>query len=482
MSHLNSCGKAMFEDQPLEILWDDLIPIDLEKTANLNRLGLLPAPVALHSLGKSSIPQSPFLIYVDLESFASIEALIVFLKSLGSHAYPILRIAADQLDEGVEALRQGVQEVISQGQDNLEKWAQVSRKARSVLLKSDSYVFVDEVSQHLLALIERVGSSEVTVLMSGPTGSGKEVLARLTHDFSPRRDGPFVPVNCAALPESLAESLLFGHTKGAFTGAAKSTIGFFERAEGGTLFLDEIGELSLQIQAKLLRAIQEKEITPVGHSESRPVNVRVVSATNRDLGQSIKSDGFREDLYFRISTFRINVPGLSDRRDDILPLSNFFLMKYGAGAREYRFTPGATAKLLSYEWPGNVRELENVIQRAIVLSDDDFIDAGHLFFDEVIDFGDGTPSPNSIPQVPYSEMSAASSTSYIADHGPALPTGKNLQSAMDANEFRVIAETLRTCRTRKEAASVLGISERTLRYKMARMKERGFEVPKRRSA
>ena len=472
----------MFEEQPLEILWDDLIPIDLDKTANLNRLGLMPAPVALHSLEKSTIPQTPFLIYVALESFASVDALVVFLKSLGSHAFPVLRIGAEQLDEGVEALRQGVQEVVSDGQDGPEKWLQISRKARSALLKTDSYVFVDEVSQHLLALIERVGSSEVTVLMNGPTGSGKEVLARLTHDFSPRRDGPFVPVNCAALPESLAESLLFGHAKGAFTGAAKSTIGFFERAEGGTLFLDEIGELSLQIQAKLLRAIQEKEITPVGHSESRSVNVRVVSATNRDLGQSIKNDGFREDLYFRISTFRINVPGLSERRDDILPLSNFFLMKYGNGAREYRFTPEATAKLLSYEWPGNVRELENVIQRAIVLSDDDFIDAGHLFFDEVIDFAAESQSPTPIPQVPEREVSGGSNRSYVNDGRSNLPSGKNLQSAMDANEFRVIAETLRTCRTRKEAASVLGISERTLRYKMARMKERGFEVPKRRSA
>ena len=471
----------MFEEQPLEILWDDLIPISLDHTANLSRLGLTPVPVALHSLEKGAIPKAPFLIYIALESFASVDAMIVFLKSIGSHAYPLLRIGSDQLDEGVEALRLGVQEVLSEGQDGMEKWSQISRKARSVLLKSDSYVFVDEVSQHLLALIERVGSSEVTVLMNGPTGSGKEVLARLTHDFSPRRDGPFVPVNCAALPESLAESLLFGHAKGAFTGAAKSTIGFFERAEGGTLFLDEIGELSLQIQAKLLRAIQEKEITPVGHSEARPVNVRVVSATNRDLGQGIKSGNFREDLYFRISTFRINVPGLHERRDDILPLSNFFLMKYGNGVREHRFTPEATAKLLGYEWPGNVRELENVIQRAIVLSDEDYINAGHLFFDEVIDFADEVLSSTPVPQRIGREVSASASRSYLTGTLD-QPMANNLQSAMDANEFRVIAETLRTCRTRKEAASVLGVSERTLRYKMARMKERGFEVPKRRSA
>ena len=243
----------MFEQQPLDILWDDSIPLDLDLTSTLSRCGLSPVPVALHSLGKSSIPETPFLLYVALESFASVDALMVFLKSMPAVAFPILKILPSQLDEGVEALRLGVQEVLCDGQDNLEKWTQISRKSRSSLLKTDSYVFVDEMSQHLLALIERVGGSEVTVLMNGPTGSGKEVLARLTHDFSPRRNGPFVPVNCAALPESLAESLLFGHVKGAFTGAAKSTIGLFEQAEGGTLFLDEIGELPLQIQVPLVQ-------------------------------------------------------------------------------------------------------------------------------------------------------------------------------------------------------------------------------------
>ena len=152
-------------------------------------------------------------------------------------------------------------------------------------------------------------------------GSGKEVLARLTHDFSPRRSGPFIPVNCAALPESLAESLLFGHTRGAFTGATRSTDGFFTQAHGGTLFLDEIGELTLPLQAKLLRAIQEREIIPVGSSESSKVDVRIVAATNLDLRSAIRAGTFREDLYFRVSTFRINVPGLKSRLDDILPLS-----------------------------------------------------------------------------------------------------------------------------------------------------------------
>jgi two-component system response regulator FlrC len=473
----------MFDQQPLEVLWDDAIPIDLELTNLINRCGLTPVPVPLHSLDLSSVPDTPFVLYVSIESFASLDALMVFVRAIGNKAFPVLRISPIKLDVGVEAIRLGIQEVICEGQDSLEKWVQVSRKARSQLLKSESYVFVDEISQHLLALIERVGGSEVAVLMNGPTGSGKEVLARLTHDFSPRRNGPFVPVNCAALPESLAESLLFGHAKGSFTGATKSTIGFFEQAEGGTLFLDEIGELPLQIQAKLLRAVQEKEITPVGNSEARPVNVRIVSATNRDLGRAIKQGTFREDLYFRISTFRINVPGLSERRDDILPLSNFFLAKYGDFVKERRLAPDATAKLLGYEWPGNVRELENVVQRAIVLSDGEFIEASHLFFDEVIEgpelFGSTAGGLQAYGSV---EDHRHGGSNYELPSRPLRHTERNLQTAMDANEFRVIAETLRTCRTRKEAAEVLGISERTLRYKMARMKEKGVEIPKRKSA
>ncbi len=193
-------------------------------------------------------------------------------------------------------------------------------------------------------MVERVGASDVTSLLQGPTGSGKEVLARLTHDFSPRRDGPFVPVNCAALPEELAESLLFGHLKGSFTGATRDTEGFFRQAHSGTLFLDEIGELTPQLQAKLLRAIQEKEVLPVGSSDSKKVDVRIVSATNRNLRDPRFNNGFREDLYFRISTFRINVPSLSSRLDDVLPLANFFVLKHSPETSSIQFSPEAIAK------------------------------------------------------------------------------------------------------------------------------------------
>jgi two-component system response regulator FlrC len=285
------------------------------------------------------------------------------------------------------------------------------------------------------------------------------------------------------LPETLAESLLFGHSKGAFTGATKNAVGFFEQAETGTLFLDEVGELPLPVQAKLLRALQEKEITPVGSPEPRPINTRILAATNRDLRQAIRIGSFREDLYFRLSTFRINVPPLRERTDDILPLANFFLMKYGDKRGEISVSPEALGKLLNYGWPGNVRELENVIQRAMVLSNGEAIASEHLFFDEPINHSHPRSSLSSSDFTEHdSHQNSTNPHSFFEnrDRSPAEQFGEGLQSAMDANEFRVISQTLKTARTRKEAASVLGISERTLRYKVARMRERGIDIPRRR--
>jgi two-component system response regulator FlrC len=421
----------------------------------------------------------------------------------GAKIYLVLRVDPSDLESTVEAIKCGVDDVIADGSDQQAKWEKIAGLAKLRLLKNDSYVFVDETSQHLLALVERVGAAEVTALMYGPTGSGKEVLARLTHDFSPRRDGPFVPVNCAALPEALAESLLFGHAKGAFTGATRSTEGFFTQAQGGTLFLDEIGELTLPLQAKLLRAIQEKEVLPVGSSETQRVDVRIVAATNRDLRAGIRAGYFREDLYFRVSTFRINVPGLSARLDDILPLANYFLVKHGREDRVLQLSPEAAAKLLAYTWPGNVRELENVVQRAIVLSNDGVIAGNHLVFDEPADHElyarEPMPmdnvhafEPASVQRERWRDAQGAPTNPFTAHLGaptafeePAEEGSDNssgLQGAMDANEFRIIVDTIKNTRTRQEAADMLGISQRTLRYKIARMRERGIQIPKRRSA
>ena len=495
----------MYQEHPIDLIWDESSPMDANVMGILTRAGFSP-----RSMGAAAVAQyvesngfGPCVLCMHRRELPDIQMIRTLKQHYGAKIYLVLRVDPSDLESTVEAIKCGVDDVIADGSDQQAKWEKIAGLAKLRLLKNDSYVFVDETSQHLLALVERVGAAEVTALMYGPTGSGKEVLARLTHDFSPRRDGPFVPVNCAALPEALAESLLFGHAKGAFTGATRSTEGFFTQAQGGTLFLDEIGELTLPLQAKLLRAIQEKEVLPVGSAETQRIDVRIVAATNRDLRAGIRAGYFREDLYFRVSTFRINVPGLSARLDDILPLANYFLVKHGREDRMLQLSPEAAAKLLAYSWPGNVRELENVVQRAIVLSNDGVIAGSHLVFDEPADHElysrEPTPMDNvhafepasvqrerwrdaqGVPTNPFSaHLGAPNAFDEPADEGGDSASG--LQGAMDANEFRIIVDTIKNTRTRQEAADMLGISQRTLRYKIARMRERGIQIPKRRSA
>ena len=223
----------------------------------------------------------------------------------------------------------------------------------------------------VLALAERAATSHATVLLTGETGSGKEVLARAIHDGGPRRRAPFVAVNCAAFPESLLESELFGHTRGSFTGADRDKPGLFEAADGGTLVLDEIGETSPSLQAKLLRALQEREVRPVGGARARKIDVRVVAATNRSLTAEVENHRFREDLFYRLAVFRIDVPPLRERRDDVLPLAEHFLRRHGEreSKRGCTLAREAADLLLTHTWPGNVRELENEMQRALAVAE-----------------------------------------------------------------------------------------------------------------
>jgi DNA-binding NtrC family response regulator/predicted hydrocarbon binding protein len=224
--------------------------------------------------------------------------------------------------------------------------------------------------QRVRDLAERVAQVDTTVLITGESGVGKEVLARFIHEQSARASGPFVAINCGAVPESLLESELFGHVRGAFTGATQDRKGLFEEAQGGTLFLDEIGEVPLAMQVKLLRALQEREVRRVGESTSRPVDVRVLAATNRELGAEIVAGRFRQDLYYRLRVVEIRIPPLRERREDILALARLFLLR--ATSRHRRsvsgFSPEAANQLLHYGWPGNVRELENTVERAVVLA------------------------------------------------------------------------------------------------------------------
>jgi transcriptional regulator with PAS, ATPase and Fis domain len=223
----------------------------------------------------------------------------------------------------------------------------------------------------VLELVARAATSHATVLLTGETGSGKEVLARAIHEGGPRRREPFVAINCAAFPESLLESELFGHTRGSFTGADRDKPGLFEAADGGTLVLDEVGETSPSLQAKLLRALQEREVRPVGGARARKIDVRVVAATNRSLTAEVENHRFREDLYYRLAVFRIDVPPLRERRDDVLPLAEHFLRRHGEREqkRGCHLAREAADLLLSHTWPRNVRELENEMQRALALAE-----------------------------------------------------------------------------------------------------------------
>lgn len=241
-------------------------------------------------------------------------------------------------------------------------------------------VFISSVMQKTCKTIEKVAPTDITALILGDSGTGKELLARALHDMSSRRDKRFVAINCAAIPENLLESELFGYEKGAFTGAIKQTIGKIECASGGTLFLDEIGDLSQPLKAKLLRFLQERVIERLGGREEIPVDVRVVCATHRDIPDMVKSGDFREDLYYRISEITINVPPLRERPEDILPISQVFVKRLNVehGKKIKGFSRGAVSAMESYLWPGNVRELENKVKRAVILAEGQYITAEDL--------------------------------------------------------------------------------------------------------
>ena len=243
-------------------------------------------------------------------------------------------------------------------------------QARHLTVRAKAVVFEDPRSQELLRRIRQLAPSEATVLVAGETGTGKEIVARHIHELSPRAQHPFVAVNCGAFSETLVESELFGHEKGAFTSATSSKPGWFESAQGGTLFLDEIGDLSAAVQVKLLRVLQEREVVRLGSRRPIPIDVRLVAATNVDLHQAVRAGRFREDLYYRLRVAVLDLPPLRERPGDILPLARYFLESYGQrlAAGPLALSPAAAQLLQAHGWPGNIRELENVIHSALVVS------------------------------------------------------------------------------------------------------------------
>ncbi len=324
----------------------------------------------------------PDLVVTDVElgDMNGLELLAEFKKK--DPDTPVIVITAyGTIDMAVKAMTKGAFNFITKPFDR-ESLRMSCRKALELTtLKSRNRQLVEEVERlsgvegmetansamaELLDTAMRVAESEATVLISGESGTGKELLARLIHRRSARHNGPMVVVNCAAIPDTLIESELFGHVKGAFTGAVANRKGRFQSARGGTLFLDEIGELKFDMQAKLLRAIQEREVEPVGSDKIEKVDVRIVAATNRDLQAQASSGEFREDLYYRLSVIPLHIPALRERPEDIETLTGHFLKKLGA-AHGVGFSAGALARLKAYKWPGNIRELQNTVERGFIL-------------------------------------------------------------------------------------------------------------------
>jgi two-component system, response regulator FlrC len=323
----------------------------------------------------------------------------------------------------------------------------------------------DPSMQAVITMADQIAPSDASILITGESGVGKEVIARYVHQKSRRASRPFISVNCAAIPENLLESELFGHEKGAFTGAVARRIGKFEEANGGTLLLDEISEMDARLQAKLLRAIQEREIDRVGGAKPVKVDIRILATSNRDLAQAVRDGTFREDLLYRLNVVNLRIPSLRDRPGDVLALCEFFIKKYAAanGMPERPLSAEAKRRLATHRWPGNVRELENAMHRAVLMAN------GPEIEEDAIRLPDGQPLAAADPGA-----RAAQAASLAAETANRSYVGQTVA----AMEQQLIIDTLEHCLgNRTHAANILGISIRTLRNKLKEYTEAGVSVP-----
>jgi len=329
----------------------------------------------------------------------------------------------------------------------------------------------------VLSRCQRVATTNATVLLTGESGVGKDVFARQIHSRSPRSAKPYIAINCAAIPETLLESTLFGFERGAFTGAVKPQEGKFETANSGTLFLDEIGELPIELQAKLLRVIQDRVVERIGSTKSQEVDVRIIAATNRDLLERVSAGKFREDLYYRLAVFPIAIPPLRERMEDVIPMAELFLERYGStmGRPGLSLSGDAKSAINAHRWPGNVRELENAVQRALLLCDGDEVMPEHL---ELKPAGQGVTAGvglavNGVRRA-VSELPAwgIESPQTGADFASVMDEGPADLETVEREHILLVLKT--TGGNRKKAIEILGISERALRYKLKDYKEKGF--------
>jgi len=391
----------------------------------------------------------------------------VKMHPMGGHAllkecrikYPeipfVLMTAYGTIADAVQLMHDGASDYLTKPFETETLIDMVARFIPPVNNDEDSLIAVDEKSVQLSQVAKRVALTEASVLISGESGVGKEVISRFIHENSTRSAGPFIAINCAAIPESMLESELFGYEKGAFTGAYQSKAGKFEQAQGGTLLLDEITEMDLSLQAKLLRVLQEREVERLGGHNVIALDVRILATTNRNIYQSVAEGEFREDLFYRLNVFPMHICPLRDRAGDIMPLANKMLKAYAPLGNDINFSKTAISCLTQHTWPGNVRELDNVIQRALILKTGNIIDYKDIHIENrAQDLHIVSESANPIDELQ-----------------------PDLSDDLKAREQDLIISALKAKNSRKEVAQRLGISSRTLRYKLAKMRDAGVALP-----
>ncbi len=378
-----------------------------------------------------------------------------FISSLESERLNVLVVAcgvANDPELAVKAIKAGAKEYIPLPPDPELIGAVLAAATR----ENHALIYGDKKTEAVLKMAKQVAPSEANILLTGESGTGKEIFSRFVHDNSKRAAKRFVAVNCAAIPETLLESELFGYEKGAFTGAVARRIGKFEEASDGTLLLDEISEMDIKIQAKLLRAIQEKEIDRIGGKTPIKVNTRIIATSNRNLAEAVKNGTFRADLYYRLNVVNLDIPPLRERGEDIMVLAKHFVKKYSElnDIPMKPIAPDAEAKLLNYLWPGNVRELENTIHRAVLLSS-----GGKISADAII-------------------LNDAEAVINKPEVGEEMSGGEFVGRTVANMERNLIIDTLKhTLGNRTTAANILGISIRTLRNKLKQYEEEGYKLP-----
>ncbi len=394
--------------------------------------------------------------------------LLKTIRARMPHLPVVLMTAYGTIDKAVEAMNDGAVNYLVKPfeaetlLEAAEKY--IDRDASS----DEDFVANDEKSREVRSMAQRVAESDATIMIMGESGTGKEVLSRYIHKRSNRSNGPFVAINCAAIPENMLEAMLFGYEKGSFTGAYKSSAGKFEQAQGGTLLLDEISEMDLLLQAKLLRVLQEKEVERLGGKEPIPLDVRVLCTTNRDMKREVAAGNFREDLYYRLNVFPLELPALRERPNDIVPIAKRLIQRHApADQPAPLLSAEGENKLRGARWQGNIRELENVVQRALILqrggeilADDLLMEMGVAIVPAAVDTAE-TPVPVVQP---------------VAEQAADAPQAAVPSGSLKEQETQMILDALANSLTRQEVSEKLGISPRTLRYKIARLKEAGYEI------